>query len=147
MEIRELEYEDIPAYLELLKELDKDETMSINEARQLFVKIKSYPFYKVYKAANDAGVFTGTFTLIVCENFGHGGLKFAIAENVVVHPEFKRMGIGKAMMAKALEIAAKHGCYKLMLSSNEKRTEAHFFYDDLGFERHGISFRTELNTK
>ena len=32
------------------------------------------------------------------------------------------------------------GCYKLALSSNERRRDAHAFYETLGFERHGVSF-------
>ena len=35
------------------------------------------------------------------------------------------------------------GCYKLVLSSNAKRERAHAFYESLGFERHGYSFRIE----
>jgi len=48
------------------------------------------------------------------------------------------------MMAHAIDIARAHGCYKLALSSNVKRDAAHAFYDRLGFERHGYSFRIML---
>ena len=44
----------------------------------------------------------------------------------------------------AIGLCREKGCYKLMLSSNLKRARAHAFYDSLGFERHGHSFRTEL---
>ena len=32
-----------------------------------------------------------------------------------------------------------------MLSSNLKKIEAHAFYESLDFEKHGFSFRVELN--
>ncbi len=67
-------------------------------------------------------------------------MKFAILENIVVHPDYKRMGIGRAMINEAMQIASDNRCYKIMLSSNEKREEAHAFYDSLDFQRHGISF-------
>ena len=48
------------------------------------------------------------------------------------------------MMRFALERCAQKRCYKLMLSSNAKRGRAHAFYESLGFERHGYSFRVDL---
>jgi GNAT superfamily N-acetyltransferase len=45
------------------------------------------------------------------------------------------------MMDEAAAIARGKGCYKLILSSNLKREAAHAFYESLGFERHGYSFR------
>lgn len=146
MEIRELNEEEIDVYLELLKELDQDAILSLSQAKQLLANINSYPFYKIF-VVDYNGQLAGTFTLIICDNLGHGGLKLAIVENVVVHPNFMRMGIGKYMMEEAAKVAKENNCYKLMLSSNEKRTDAHAFYDSLGFERHGISFMMELITK
>lgn len=34
----------------------------------------------------------------------------------------------------------------LVLSSNAKRTEAHQFYEALGFKQHGISFHAAIET-
>ena len=49
------------------------------------------------------------------------------------------------MMQFALDLCRAKGCYKLMLSSNAKREHAHAFYESLGFERHGFSFRVNLS--
>jgi GNAT superfamily N-acetyltransferase len=62
----------------------------------------------------------------------------------VVAPAFQRHGIGKAMMQFAVDRCREEGCYKLMLSSNAKREDAHAFYESLGFVRHGFSFRIDL---
>lgn len=130
-------------YLELLLELDQENVLSILEAEKLWKRIKQYPFYHIYVATAEEKII-GTFTLIICDNFGHGGLNFAIVENMIVHPDCERMGIGKKMMDEAMRIATENGCYKLMLSSNKTRKNAHAFYDSLGFIRHGVSFMTEL---
>ncbi|MGZ8403454.1 MAG: GNAT family N-acetyltransferase [Rhodoplanes sp.] len=53
-------------------------------------------------------------------------------------------GIGRAMMRFAIERAQQACCYKLVLSSNATRKRAHAFYESLGFERHGYSFRIML---
>jgi GNAT superfamily N-acetyltransferase len=141
--IRELKNKELDIYLLLLKELDNESILSLEEAEQMYKKLEHYPFYKLMCVTIDETI-AGTFSLIICDNFGHGGLKFAILENVVVHPEYKRMGLGKKMMKEAIKIATENDCYKLMLSSNEKRKEAHAFYDSLEFKRHGVSYMTEL---
>lgn len=144
MPFREIRQSDLPAYLDLLKELDQENVLSLEAGKELLSKIEDYPFYKVFLLESEEKELLGTFTLIICDNFGHGGMKFAIVENVVVHPAHEKRGIGTKMMEFAKLISTEEGCYKLMLSSNENRTGAHAFYDSLGFTRHGISFRTEL---
>ncbi|MCO1601628.1 GNAT family N-acetyltransferase [Desulfosporosinus nitroreducens] len=47
-------------------------------------------------------------------------------------------------MQFVMEKAKEENCYKLMLSSNKKRIEAHKFYEQLGFRQHGISFMIEV---
>lgn len=143
MNIMELEKSDLSFYLVLLKELDEENSLTLHDSEQLLKKTRQYPFYKVYKMVLDE-IMVGTFSLLICDSFSHGGKRFAIVENVVVHPDFHRRGIGKEMMRKAIEIAGLNHCYKLMLSSNEKRKEAHAFYEALGFKKHGISYQTEV---
>jgi GNAT superfamily N-acetyltransferase len=48
------------------------------------------------------------------------------------------------MMEYALQLCSKKRCYKAALSSNLKRKKAHAFYESLGFERHGYSYRVNL---
>lgn len=141
--IKELRPGECPDYLQLLSELDHDRTLPLEEAERMFQKIRSYPYYKIF-CAFTGDQMVGTFSLIICDNFGHGGLRFAIIENVVVRPGVQRAGIGRKMMETAMQLASDNHCYKVMLSSNKKREAAHAFYDSLGFERHGVSFMTEL---
>jgi len=77
-------------------------------------------------------------------NLGHLGAPSAIVEDVVVAPDCQGQGLGKAMMQFALDRCRSKGCYKLMLASSAKRERAHTFYESLGFERHGFSFRVGL---
>ena len=109
-------------------------------------RILSYPNYKIYIAVFDKRV-VGTFALLIMDNLGHQGAPSAIIEDVAVEPEFQDRGIGKQMVKHAISLAAEYGCYKVVLSSNEKRTRAHTFYESLNFERHGYSFRLTLLDK
>ena len=76
-------------------------------------------------------------------NLAHRGAPSAIAEDVVVDSACQGQGIGRQMMAHALQLAKEAGCYKLALSSNRKRKDAHAFYESLGFQQHGLSFVME----
>ena len=81
------------------------------------------------------------------DNLGECGTPSGVVEDVVVEPEFQRRGVGRAMMQHALSLCRQKGCYKMMLSSNLARTAAHAFYESLGFEKHGYSFRIDPEQK
>ena len=49
------------------------------------------------------------------------------------------------MVRHALRVCEGKGCYKVTLSSNLKRERAHAFYESLGFERHGYSFKVMID--
>ena len=86
-----------------------------------------------------------TFALLIMDNLANGGMPSGIVEDVAVRRDLQGRGIGKAMMAFAMSECKRSGCYKMMLSSNEIRTDAHKFYESLGFVRHGYGFRVELD--
>ena len=74
----------------------------------------------------------------------HLGTPSAVVEDVGVLPEMQGKGIGQRMMQFALIQAKEKGCYKMSLSSNLRREQAHQFYESLGFEKHGFSFLMKL---
>lgn len=90
------------------------------------------------------GRAVGTLTLFILPLLAHRGRPEAVVEDVAVHPEAQGHGVGRLLMHDAMRRAQARGCYKLALSSNLRRTEAHAFYDHLGFERHGLSFAVSL---
>ncbi|MEO1404769.1 MAG: GNAT family N-acetyltransferase, partial [Cyanobacteria bacterium J06635_1] len=49
------------------------------------------------------------------------------------------------LMQQAIQLCADRGCYKVQLSSNLRRTQAHDFYKSLGFQQHGWSFLLTLH--
>lgn len=140
---KELDTEDLEAYLDLLGDLDSQNRLSHQEACSLLNRISVYPYFKIFCLFEHTNLLA-TYTLIIFDNFGHGGKRIAIVENVVVAEDARHRGIGRKMMHDAMQRAQDQGCYKLMLSSDIKRTGAHAFYESLGFERHGISFRAGM---
>lgn len=145
MVIREANAEDLQSLLRVYREsgLDPDGNLSLSEGAAILERIKQYPYYKVFVAATD-GQIVGTFALLIMDNLAHKGTRSGLVEAVGVLPSFQGKGIGEEMMQFAMNRCKEHGCYKMALSSNEARTDAHKFYESLGFTRHGFSYRVEL---
>ncbi|MDX1345505.1 MAG: GNAT family N-acetyltransferase [Sedimenticolaceae bacterium] len=134
--------QDLPRILDLYARALDGKALAVDDAEKLFERIRSYPDYQLHLCEHD-GRLAGTFALLIMDNLGECGTPSGVVEDVVVEPEFQRRGVGRAMMEHALGICRQKGCYKMMLSSNLRRTGAHAFYESLGFEKHGYSFRID----
>ncbi|MDZ5457430.1 GNAT family N-acetyltransferase [Azohydromonas lata] len=125
--------------------VDAPGTSDPHTLRAHFARLQSLPGARVLvAAAADGGALLGTLTLFVLPLLAHGGTPGALVEDVAVHPDAQGRGLGRTLMAHALRIAGQAGCYKLALSSNAKRADAHAFYERLGFKRHGYSFVVDV---
>jgi len=91
------------------------------------------------------GQIVGTFLLLIMDGLAHRGKPSGIVEDVVVDEQWRGKGIGKLMMQFAMDHCKRIGCSKLTLSSSMQRTAAHQFYESLGFQKHGYSFRVKLD--
>jgi N-acetylglutamate synthase-like GNAT family acetyltransferase len=59
---------------------------------------------------------------------------------IVVAERYRRRGIGVELVATVEREARYRGCSRLVLGSAERRTDAHAFYEALGFETTGRRF-------
>ena len=59
----------------------------------------------------------------------------SIVEDVVVEPNFRRLGIARALLLTAIDFAREAGANGVALTSNPKREAANLLYQSLGFER------------
>ena len=148
VDIQTAQSKDLPEILSLYAqpEIDDGEQLELSAAKKLFERLSSYPNYKIY-IASSAEKIVGTFALLIMDNLGHLGKPSAVVEDVAVSPEHQGQGIGQQMMRHAMQIASDAGCYKMTLSSNLKRTNAHRFYENLGFEKHGYSYQITLHNE
>jgi GNAT superfamily N-acetyltransferase len=58
---------------------------------------------------------------------------FVVIGGLVVDRDYRKQGIGRRLLARAEEWAARHGCSVVRLTSSVKRVEAHAFYERLGY--------------
>ena len=70
----------------------------------------------------------------VIPNLTLGARPYVVIENVITHPDYRRRGLGRALMQAILERCWRAGCYKVMLQSAAGRREAHAFYEAVGFD-------------
>jgi GNAT superfamily N-acetyltransferase len=145
IDVRQATTADLHSVLALYAQpaMDNGKVLSIEQAEQLFAQFSQYPNYRLFVAC-EADTVVGTFALLVMHNLAHQGTPSAIVEDVVVSDTHQSQGIGRDMMHHAMALAREAGCYKLVLSSNQKRERAHAFYESLGFQRHGFSFSIEM---
>jgi ribosomal protein S18 acetylase RimI-like enzyme len=135
---------DLADILRLYAQPDLDgKALSLSQAEHLFAHMAQYPDYKLY-VAERGGRIVGTFALLVMANLGHWGTPSGVIEDVAVDPACQGQGIGRIMLSHALKLCGEKGCYKAVLSSNLRRERAHAFYESLGFERHGYSYRAQF---
>ena len=145
--LREAAQSDLESVLALYAAIEDDRAheMTLEQARAVWAQFARYPSYRLWVAcdAADRDAVIGTYALLVMHNLAHRGAPSAIVEDVVVSPARQGRGVGRQMMAHAMQQAREAGCYKLALSSNACRKGAHAFYESLGFAQHGISFVVE----
>ena len=90
------------------------------------------------------GRVVGVCQLVVFRHLqSHGGLCAEI-ESVHVHPDQRSHGVGHVLMEAAIERARHLGCYRVQLTSNLARPDAHRFYAALGFSPSHRGFKLAL---
>jgi GNAT superfamily N-acetyltransferase len=135
---------DIPRILELYRQLsfepEKYHAAPLNDCLKVFRKMSKYPGFELL-VAEDNGQVVGTTALAILPGFAHATSPFAVVEYVVVDEKSRSKGIGKLLMESVKSLAKEAGCYKIMLTSDNRRERAHKFYKSVGFEPSAHGFR------
>lgn len=141
MYIRELAIGDKEnGFFETLESLSSCEGLTIGDAERLFKDILNDKKYHIYVAIIDEEI-VGTATVFIEQKFIHNGGKVAHIEDVVTRKNYKRKGVGAALVKKLIEVAKEQGCYKVILNCSVNNK---LFYSKLGFAEHGIEMRMNL---
>jgi GNAT superfamily N-acetyltransferase len=144
--VRTATEKDIPRILELYEQLSMTTPApgtlppDPEECRAAFSKMAAIPGYSLL-VAEEGKEILGTTVLVILPGLAHDVSPFAVVEYVVVDEKHRRRGIGKLLMDDVIERAKEAGCYKIMLTSDNRREEAHDFYRSLGFEASAHGFR------
>jgi GNAT superfamily N-acetyltransferase len=111
--------------------------------RAAFADIAASPDGDVFVAEVE-GEVVGCFQFFAIPHLANRGRRRAQVESVHVAPEHRSKGIGEAMMRFAIEEARRRGCFRLQLTSNKSRGDAHRFYRRLGFAQSHEGFKLDI---
>lgn len=79
------------------------------------------------------GQVVGMCQVLIFQHFQHAGGWCCEIESVHVRSDQRGKGIGTKLLEAAEVLAAQRGCYRIQLTSNNVRQDAHRFYQSLGY--------------
>jgi GNAT superfamily N-acetyltransferase len=125
--------EDLPMILKLYEQLNPEENVINLEAAKNIWKVIEQNNIKYFIAKENNEIIASCYMAII-PNLTRNGQSIGFIENVITDKNNRRKGIGKNVMEMAIKYAKKNNCYKILLQSNNKRKEAHEFYENIGFD-------------
>ena len=148
--VREADVRDIQDILLLYEQLfsntdqaEINRAAKIREHKKALFEIKHNPNHHLLVAEIE-GIVVGTLAIIIIPNLSHMGRPWAIVEDVIVDESHRRRGIGSLLMQRAIQLAKGRDCFRVILSSSKQRDDSHKFYESVGLEAYGYSFKVHL---
>lgn len=90
------------------------------------------------------GRVVGTLQLTVIPGLSRRGSTRSIIEGVRVHADERGSGLGTQLIEWAIDESRRQNCQLVQLTSDVTRTDAHRFYERLGFEASHVGFKLPL---
>ncbi|RPF34804.1 GNAT family N-acetyltransferase [Streptomyces sp. TLI_185] len=90
------------------------------------------------------GRVVGTLQLTVIPGLSRRGTVRSIIEGVRIHADERGSGLGTQLIDWAIDESRRQGCQLVQLTSDNTRTEAHRFYERLGFTASHVGFKLQL---
>jgi ribosomal protein S18 acetylase RimI-like enzyme len=108
-----------------------------------FERMSRQPGNRILLAVDD-GEVAGCLQLTLIAGLSRQGLTRAQIEGVRVAKDRRRSGIGEGLMSQAIEIARAEGCGLVQLTTDQRRADAHRFYERLGFVASHLGMKLAL---
>ncbi|MEU8757800.1 GNAT family N-acetyltransferase [Streptomyces sp. NPDC048659] len=147
LEMRPAREEDLPAIVAMLADdplgAQRESPDDLAPYTAAFARLDRDPNQHVVVAVR-AGRVVGTLQLTVIPGLSRRGTTRSIIEGVRVHTEERGSGLGTRLIEWAVETSRTEGCRLVQLTSDVSRTDAHRFYERLGFEPSHLGFKLSL---
>ncbi|MER7337177.1 GNAT family N-acetyltransferase [Streptomyces sp. NPDC000075] len=108
-----------------------------------FKRLTEDPHQHVMVAVRGERV-VGTLQLTFVPGLSRRGSTRSIIEGVRVHADERGGGLGTRFIEWAVERSREEGCRLVQLTSDVSRTDAHRFYERLGFTASHVGFKLQL---
>ncbi|MCX4533955.1 N-acetyltransferase family protein [Streptomyces sp. NPDC002596] len=147
LEIRPAAPTDIPAVVAMLADdplgAQRESPDDLAPYRAAFQRLANDPNQHLVVAVREGGV-VGTLQLTVIPGLSRRGSTRSIIEGVRVHADERGSGLGTQLIQWAVDESRRQNCQLVQLTSDATRTDAHRFYERLGFTASHIGFKLAL---
>ena len=145
--MRRARAEDVPSIVALLADdalgAPRESPDDLTPYRAAFKAIDADPNQHLV-VAERGGQLVGCLQLTVIHGLSRRAATRAIIESVRVGSGERGSGLGTTMITWAIEESRRLGVDLLQLTSDKSRTDAHRFYERLGFEATHVGFKLTL---
>ncbi|MFF7793668.1 GNAT family N-acetyltransferase [Streptomyces sp. NPDC007991] len=147
LEIRSATADDVPAIVALLADdplgVQRESPGDLTPYLTALERLSADPNQRLVVAVRDGRV-AGTLQLTVVPGLSRRGATRSIIEGVRVHAAERGSGLGTRLIEWAIDESRRQGCQLVQLTSDKTRTDAHRFYERLGFTASHTGFKLPL---
>ncbi|MEU4356481.1 GNAT family N-acetyltransferase [Streptomyces virginiae] len=138
---------DLPAIVAMLADdplgATRESPMDLTPYRTALERLVGDPNQHVVVAVR-SGRVVGTLQLTIIPGLSRKGATRSIIEGVRVHADERGSGLGTRFIEWAIEKSRAENCTLVQLTSDVTRTDAHRFYERLGFTASHVGFKLQL---
>lgn len=149
LKFREATLEDLPEIVRMLaddflgSQRERYENPLPESYIEAFEEIAADKNNELIVAETD-GAIVGTLQITFTPSISFQGGRRATVESVRVDERYRGRGIGRELMLFAIDRARAEKCISMQLTTNAERTDAHRFYENLGFKGTHLGMKLKL---
>ncbi|MGQ4359713.1 GNAT family N-acetyltransferase [Streptomyces sp. SAS_272] len=147
LEIRAAVAEDVPAIVGMLADdplgAQRESPDDLGPYLAALERLTADPNQRLVVAVREGRV-VGTLQLTIVPGLSRRGATRSIIEGVRVHADERGSGLGTRFIEWAIEESRRENCQLVQLTSDNTRTDAHRFYERLGFTATHVGFKLQL---
>ena len=147
LEIRAAVTEDVPAIVGMLADdplgSQRESPDDLTPYLAALDRLAADPNQHLVVAVREGRV-VGTLQLTVIPGLSRKGATRSIIEAVRIHADERGSGLGTQLIEWAIAESRRQDCHLVQLTSDVTRTDAHRFYERLGFTASHVGFKLSL---
>lgn len=147
LKIRPAAAGDIPAIVAMLADdplgAQRESPNDLTPYTEAYERLARDPNQHMVVAERD-GRIIGTLQLTIIPGLSRRGATRSIVEAVRIHTDERGSGLGTRFIQWAVDESRRQGCQLIQLTSDASRTDAHRFYERLGFTASHVGFKMSI---
>ncbi|MGW2831440.1 N-acetyltransferase family protein [Streptomyces sp. NPDC001286] len=147
LEIRPATADDVPEIVAMLADdplgAERESPDDLAPYLAALERLTSDPNQHLVVAVRENRV-VGTLQLTIIPGLSRRGATRSIIEAVRIHADERGSGLGRQLIEWAIDASRREGCQLVQLTSDNTRTDAHRFYERLGFTASHVGFKLPL---